>query len=275
MKFGLCCSPQLLGFPESQFQDNIVRLVDAGAEYLEFGVAATTPESNEGEFEKLQAALEAAPLRVEAFNSFIPAHHRITGPDVNLKKVLEYCNIALTRCRQLGADVVVLGSAGARKVPEGFDFAQAEKQFIDFCRELGPVAQENNITICIEPLNANEDNLILSVRHGAEIVDEVAHPHIQLLADLYHIELEGESLDNIAAAGNRLRHTHLADVGRVAPGFAASGEADFQGFLTALKQAGYEESTHTPRCSFEGSYENIFEQAAPLLTLLRARHAAA
>lgn len=270
MKFGLCCSPQQLGFEQGELVDNIRRLQTAGADYLEFTVAATHPEGNPDDWEAVCGAFENAPLRVEAFNSFIPAHHRITGPNVQLAGVLDYCSVALKRCRALGAQVVVLGSAGARKAPEEFDKQQAEKQFVEFCRELAPIAQDANITVCIEPLNHKEDNLILSVEHGARIVDEVAHPSIQLLADLYHIEIEGEPLENVAAAGSRLRHAHLADKGRVAPGFATEGEADFRGFFAALASAGYTEST-PGRCSFEGTYENIFAQAQPLIDFLEQR----
>jgi len=39
-----------------------------------------------------------------------------------------------------------------------------------------------------------------------------------------------------------------------------------------LHQAGYEESTRTARCSFEGSSPDIFAQAAPLITLLKQRY---
>src|SRR5687768_3694044 len=109
MKFGLCCSPQLLGYPGTDLVANIARLQKAGADYLEFGVAATLPEGDESEWANLRAALADAPLRIEAFNSFIPAHHRITGPNVDIKKVLEYSRVALSRCRDLGGDVVVLG----------------------------------------------------------------------------------------------------------------------------------------------------------------------
>jgi sugar phosphate isomerase/epimerase len=269
MKFGLCCSPQLLGFPDSLFQSNIQRLQNAGADYLEFGVGATVPEGDDSEWKTLRDALQGAPLQVEAFNSFLPPHHRITGPEVDLQSVLDYSHVALHRCRELGGEVVVLGSAGARKVPEGFDENRAQEQFVEFGRALGPVAADAGVTVCIEPLNHNEDNLILSVEHGARILDEIAHPNSQLLADLYHIEIEGEPLENVAAAGARIRHSHLADVGRVAPGYAEQGEADYKGFYAALHGA---ESTFSLRCSVEGSYADIYTQAAPLLKLLRQRH---
>lgn len=274
MKFGICCHPTSLG-AEASFQDDIAALQAATVEYLEFPVAAVSPEGSESDFVDLQRRLDGAALKVEAFNGFLPGHHRITGPDVDLGKVLAFCGVALPRCKALGGDVVVLGSAGARKVPDGFDLLEAERQFVAFCREVAPIAAQAGITICIEPLNAREDNLILSVAHGARIVDEVAQPSIQLLADFYHMMEENEPLENVVEAGGRLRHTHLADVGRVAPGFAVGAEADFTGFFRALKASGYEGSTPSARCSFEGSYDDMLSQTPSMIALLKERYAMA
>jgi sugar phosphate isomerase/epimerase len=277
MKLGICCGPgSFVPQADADPLESLPRLVEilqeAGADYIEFPVGAVMTEGGAAEFEKLRATLQSAPLRVEAFNSFIPATHRITGPDVDVPRVLEYCRTALERCKALGGDVVVLGSAGARKVPEGFDKNTAEEQFIQFCRELGPVAADAGITITIEPLNSKEDNLVLSVEQGARLVETVAHPNIQLLADFYHMFEENEPVENVAAAGSQLRHTHLADIGRVAPGYAEEGEADFTGFFRNLRRAGYDQIA-APRCSFEGRFEDIAAQSGPLLKLLRQRWA--
>lgn len=280
MKFGICCSPAALETETSGFAESVAKLKSAGVDYLEFPVASLTPASDDSALETLQNQTAKSALPIVAFNGFLPAHQRITGPDVDLRAVLEYSQTALARCKKLGGEVVVLGSGKARRVPDGFDGALAEKQFIEYCRELAPIAQENAITICIEPLNTREDNLICSVERGAKIVDEVAQPAIQLLADFYHMMEDGEPLENVVAANGRLRHTHLADRGRVVPGYAAKGEADFTGFFRALKGAGYA-TRSTPsvgpavRCSFEGRFENLMKQAAPMVELLRARFEAA
>ena len=194
MKFGICCGPTSLAAENGELASSIARLMDtmqdARADYVEFGVAAVHPAGDRAKFEELREAVASAGLRVEAFNSFIPAHHRVTGPEVDLESALGYCRSALLRCRELGGAVVVLGSAGARKVPPEFDTEQAEKQFVRFCRALGPLAEEAGIDIALEPLNAREDNLLLSVEHGAKLVDEIKQPRIRLLADLYHMAEE-------------------------------------------------------------------------------------
>ena len=264
MKFGICCAPDALGDPARLFDV----LTEAGADYVEWGVGATM--KSEDDFEKLRSIVADAPLKPEAFNGFIPASHRITGPDADLEKALDYASEAMRRCRALGAEVIVLGSGGARRLPDGWAPTRGLDQFETFCRELGPRAAEHEIVIAIEPLNHTEDNLVNSVAAGAAIVDAVAHPNIKLLADFYHMHHDEEAVEDAAKVGERLVHTHLADLGRVAPGFAEQGEADFVGFFRALNAAGYD-----ARCSFEGRTKDLAAQAKPIIAHMKQRQSEA
>ena len=264
MKFGICCAPNALGEPARLFDV----LTEAGADYVEWGVGSVM--GSEADWEKLRAAVAGAPLAPEAFNGFIPASHRLTGPDVELDKVLDYASEAMRRCRALGAQVIVLGSGGARRLENGWEPTRGLDQFETFCRELGPRAAQHDITIVIEPLNRSEDNLVNSVAAGAAIVDAVDHPNIKLLADFYHMFHDDEAVDDVAKVGDRIKHTHLADLGRVAPGFAPEGEADFVGFFRALNAANY-----NARCSFEGKTTDLAAQAAPIIAHMKQRHSEA
>ncbi len=208
------------------------------------------------------------PLKIEAFNSFIPASYPVTGPKADMRRTLGYCERALPRCKALGGEVVVLGSGAARRFPADFPRADAEKQFVEFCYELGAVAHKNGLIIALEPLNSSDDNLCISVEHGARLVDQIGHPNILLLADQFHIAYEHEAYEQIYHAGARLRHVHVADVGRVAPGFAEIGEENFIGLFKILRKVGY-----PGRCSFEGKFTNLAAQAGPMIAFLRKRWA--
>ena len=273
MKFGLCCGPTALAQENESLTASVTRLMDvlqdAGADYVEFPVAALAVEGEKSTFEELKSALQDAPLKVEAMNGFIPPHHRITGPDVDIPKVLSFCDEALSRAHQIGVPVIVLGSGGARKVPDGFEHATAIEQFNQFCRELGPVAERHDVRIAIEPLNTREDNLINTVAQGEQTVKAVNHPHIKVLADFYHMFADNEPLSNIVDAGPDLWHTHLADTGRITAG-TAEEEADFHGFFKALKNSGYAAQPYA-HCSFEGRIQSITEQAKPMFAFLRKR----
>jgi sugar phosphate isomerase/epimerase len=268
MQFGLCWSPSA-----TQMQDHkelaraLEGLKKTGADYLEMGASALLCE--QPAFETLRRQMQEADLSVPAVNSFIPGIYRLTGPEADHSKALDYCRRVLTRAQEIGVEVIVLGSSGARRKPDGFGQESAEAQFCEFCRALAPLADASGIDIAIEPLNAQEDNLILSVEEGARLVDIIDRPRIQLLADLYHISQEKEPLEHVAQAGARLRHAHLADRGRVVPGLAPE-EEDFIGFFTALQRSGYA-ARQNARCSFEGHSDDLLTQGAPLLAFLRRR----
>ena len=264
MKFGICCAPHALGEPARGMEI----MAQAGADYVEWAVGAVM--SSQEEWQRLQDLVADAPLKPEAFNSFLPPSQRITGPDVRFDQTLDYATEAMRRCRALGAEVIVLGSGGARRVPDGWAPTRALDQFETFCRELGPRAAQHDITVVIEPLNQTEDNLVNSVAAGAAIVDAVDHPNIRLLADFYHMFHDDEPVANVAKVGDRLRHAHLADLGRVAPGCASEGEADFLGFFRALDAAGYD-----ARCSFEGKTHDLASQAKAIIAHMKQRHAQA
>src|SRR6185295_10484737 len=87
-------------------------LVDAKIDFAEFAVGAVTPDEPESVFETLRSDVAKFPIKVEAYNSFLPGKYPITGPNADLAAVLGYCKRALPRCRALGGDVIVLGSSG-------------------------------------------------------------------------------------------------------------------------------------------------------------------
>jgi sugar phosphate isomerase/epimerase len=274
MKFGVCTSPRALVEGDVNLNTAIQKLSafarEADIDFVEFAVSCVQAEGEQSEWQVLQKAVQRYKLPVPSFNCFIPAHHRLTGPDVQLNRVLDYARVVLQRCHELGGEVVVLGSGGARRIPEGFSHQEARRQFVAFCRALGPIAAETQMTVAIEPLNRREDNLINSVEAGAALVDEIAHSSIQLLADSYHMDEEAESYEQAAKAGRRLRHAHIADLGRKAPGFSVSGEAPFTDFFRALRSAGYASRTDA-RVAIECSWEDFAAQVAPSIALLRQR----
>lgn len=267
MKFGICCAPNSLkpNDERAPLSYLLQTLHDAGADYVEFGVS--TVAGDEAAFAAMRREVEDSPLRVEAFNVLLPQGYRLTGPDADVPRALEHCRQMLPRCKTLGGEVVVLGSGKARMAPDGFERARADAQFLEFCTGLGPIAANAGIVITIEPLNHLEDNLVLTLAQGAHIVDAVGHPNIQLLADLYHMTMDSEPVEEVSKAGARLRHTHVADLGRVAPGYA-DGEADFAGFFRNLRAVGYD-----ARCSFEGKFEDMAAQLKPALALMKQRWA--
>ena len=135
------------------------------------------PESDD--FTPILAAYASATLPVRAFNVFLPGDLKITGPAVDWPAVQTYVDEALRRVHLIGAKTVVFGSGGARNVPEGFSFEEANEQLVRFLYIVASVAEVLGITVVIEPLNRLESNVINSVPAGVELAEAVDSPRFR------------------------------------------------------------------------------------------------
>ena len=228
MRFGICTGTE-----------EVREAADAGYDYVELGASALLPNEDESAFAAVKKKLRKAPLPVEAFNGFLPNAYKVTGATVDLKAVGVYMDKALHRASEAGASIMVFGSGGARRMPEGFDDVnRAWEQLADAARLAAEIAAKYGVVIAMEPLLKRACNFFNRVDQGAAFVDRIAHPNLKLLADLYHVAAEHEPLSNIADAGARLAHVHIAT-----PAIPETGDGidyNFQGFFHALKQAHYD-----------------------------------
>jgi sugar phosphate isomerase/epimerase len=234
----------------------------AGFDYVEINaskVAALTDD----EFEQLAGQVSRLHIPVASANIFIPGGIKLVGPDIDPARQMAHVAATLTRLERLGVSVVVLGSGGARRVPEGFSRDEAFTQLVDFCRRIAPVARAHGITIAVEPLRRQETNLINTVREGVAFVKAVDRPDIRLVVDFYHLSQEQESADVILEAGALVAHTHIANPqGRVYP--LSNDEAAYGPFFASLCKIGY-----AGRLTIEASTPDFAAQAPRSLAMLR------
>lgn len=258
MRFGFCCRPQ----------DGALA-ADAGYDFIELHVQRDlVPEAPEANFAPLRAAIQASPLPALGANCFLPGKLKVVGPAVDPAAQDRYAEVALHRAAEVGMRFIVLGSGGARGVPEGFDHGEARKQFVDFARRAGTFAVRAGVVIVLEPLNRAEVNFLNHTAEGADLVREIAHPGVQLLVDSWHWSQEQEGPADILAGAGLYRHTHVATHGRRAiPGVEPT---DYAVFFRALKDCGYDGT-----CAVEGLSKDPAAEARLAPPLLRAAWAAA
>lgn len=209
----------------------------AGFDFIECTVLSLLPEESDDKFrETVLPSFLDSPVTVDAFNILLPRDLPIVGPHVDSKRIGKYLDKAFERIKQVGGQTVVFGSGGARNIPDGFNRKNGEEQIIEFLNGAAERAEASNITLVIEPLNKKESNVINSIPEAVEFAKKVNSPSIQVLADFYHMEEEQEPLENIVQAGALLKHVHVADTGRFAPG---TGIYPYESFVKTLHQAGY------------------------------------
>ena len=229
IQIGLCSGP-----------GSAAKLKAIGFQFIEGGVGGSLkPDKTDEEYASELERIKTCGLPMRSCNGFLPGSLRLTGPEEGLRHddAIKYAVKACERADQVGLTAIVFGSGGARNAPEGFDIDKAREQFIAFCKKLGPAIADRKVVIVLEPLNKKEANFLTTVSEGIEMMDEINHPRIRLLADIYHMMKDGEQPDSIRKAGSRIVHCHVAELeGRQFPG--KKGE-DLRAYYRALRDIGY------------------------------------
>jgi D-psicose/D-tagatose/L-ribulose 3-epimerase len=234
----------------------------AGFDYLEVRVSEVAALSD-ADFAATVAKFKQVGLPVLSANLFIPGDIKVTGPNIDKGRQMEYVRRALDRVSLLGVRLVVFGSGGARQVPDGFSKQEAFQQLVDFGKRLAPEARSRNMIIAIEPLRHQESNIINNSLDGLEWVNAVNDPNIQLMIDFYHYSVEKEDPSDIFKVKDHLRHLHMANpTGRVMP--LKWDEYNYAPFFAALRQLHYDRLI-----SVEASNKDLVAEGKQSVALLR------
>jgi len=231
--------------------ENMDVVINSGADYLEPGVQSfLVPAEPESKFLDNLAKIKGKSISIYACNSFIPGSMKSVGQEACHDSILKFAETAFRRAKKSGIKVIVFGSGGSRKIPDGFSKEDAKKQFTDLLKKMAPLAKKYGIMVVIEPLNKGETNFINSLAEAAEISTLVHDDNIQILADFYHMMRENESADEIIKYGAYIRHCHIAEKEkRTPPGTMGD---DFSSYFIALKKIDYK-----GRISIEANWDKF------------------
>ncbi len=120
-----------------------------------------------------------------------------------------------------------------------------EEQFAICCRtllELTEIAQDEGLTIVLEPLNDTVDHkghYLVKTEEAVKMIHFVDSPHLKLLYDIYHQQIsEGNVTSTILRNIKLIGHMHIADVpGRKQPG---TGELNYRNIFEAISKTDYD-----------------------------------
>jgi sugar phosphate isomerase/epimerase len=150
---------------------------------------------------------------------------------------------------------VTIGSINGRLGNDPEKRSLRRDEALDCLRECSKAAAEAGVTILLEPLNRYECDYLNTQEEGVGVIRQIGMPSLKLLADTFHMNIEEADITaSLRTAGSELRHVHLADSNRHAPGY---GHLDVRGVLRVLREIGYE-----GYLSFEVLPVPTFRQAA-------------
>lgn len=224
-------------YPELSFEHRIRRVADAGLDGIEFwgwrdkdlpkmkavanecGVAVTNMSGHR----------KGSPISSEDLELFITELDETVAVAQNLG-----CTTLMLLSNELGE-----GGRVRNSYPEREE-AKKETQLL-VALEAACSHIPENFSLVIEPLNTRLDhpgNFLSGMEQAVRIVDELAHPRVRVLADLYHLAVMGEDPLHVAGAyGDKIGYVHIADVpGRHEPG---TGTIQWAAVLRRLGESGY------------------------------------
>ena len=249
IELGICASPEQAAVVAPHY------------DYIELSLSTVLdPLQDDEQFAPTMAQLTELPLPARACNNFVNPQVKLVGPDVDWEAVAQYVQRGFARAEALGIERIVFGSGGARMVPEGFSREKAWQQLIRFCRLCAEQAYPT-LVVAIEPLNRGECNILNSFTEGVALAHDVDREQIQVLADIYHFEVEAEPLEHIRAGASVLAHVHLADSGRLHPG---TGSYPLRELFALLHELDYTQRASV-ECSWGDDYAAQVREAVAFL----------
>lgn len=289
MRFG-CCGSLVAQNPDKTGVEIVEKIAQYGYDYIELPLAEMM-QLSDADFAALCKRVERSGIRCEACNNFFPGRIRLTGPDVDEQAIRAYYAKALERAATLGVKSIVFGSAGAKRVPEGFDMDRAYQQVVQVTRETGEAAAKYSITIVIEPVRMPDCNIINTFAEGVQLAKTVGLDNVKVLIDFYHMVCEKENPEVLRKYGKEyLRHVHFSypsipeidgvhDPDNIRTIFegelhrrgwwrtfpSCREEWDYTDFIQALKDCGYQ-----GRVSLEAPVTDFDRQAQEALAFMKA-----
>jgi D-psicose/D-tagatose/L-ribulose 3-epimerase len=172
--------------------------------------------------------------------SVLPRELSLISPDAAVRgKTVAH----LAECFQAAAEAGAKLIAGPLYSPVGYlpgrrRTAAEWQNAVDRYRQLGPVLAENDVTVCLEPLNRFETYFLNTTADAVKLCAEIDHPNVGILWDTFHANIEEKSPARaLRSTGRFLKHVHTCENDRGTPG---SGHVDWSGVFSALRDLKYD-----------------------------------
>ncbi len=173
-------------------------------------------------------------ITIAGLNGVLPAtgFNVLVDDQVQRRRGIDQLKRVIDLCSDIGGHIVTVGSPGARNWPEGMPetvwFPRAVEAFKEWC----PHAADQGVLVNLEIVNRFEVNWGRTIDEGLAFLGPVSHPNLGLTIDTFHMNIEeGPFAAAIARGGPAIRHVHVADSNRQAPG---AGNLNFDLIISSL-----------------------------------------
>ena len=197
------------------------------------------------DLDAVKAAAESAGIAVSGFNG--DAAFSLINP-AQKNDYLAFLRQSIAAAKQIGARSLTIHSNALGEGGAVIDRCDHLSHTVKLCSMFDTLhgcaglAEDADIHLHLEALNITTDhagNFLTTTQMAAELTEMIGSPHLKILYDAYHMQLnEGSLCDNIRTYAGQIGHVHIADApGRHEPG---TGEINYRAVYQCLADAGYQ-----------------------------------
>lgn len=209
----------------------------AGFDAVEFWWPFATATPSDGDVDAFVAAVEDAGVRLVGLNFFagdMPGGDRgVLSLPARSAEFVANIPVAVDIASRLGCRA--LNALYGNRV-DGVDPAEQDALAAE---NLALAARSFDGVVLVEPLSGAPRYPLRTAADALAVIDRVGADNLRLLADLYHLTVNGDDLDAVIAEHTgRIGHVQIADApGRHEPG---TGSLDLNAHLEKLAANGYQ-----------------------------------
>jgi sugar phosphate isomerase/epimerase len=163
--------------------------------------------------------------------------HMTTPDEATWLRTRDYCKALIELCRDLGGKVMVLGSPKQRNILPGQTREGAWRRAVDLLTNV--VANNSDVTICIEPLSPAETDFINTVDDAMRMIRQINHPRLKLHLDIKALCSESRPVPDLirSVRAEDIGHFHVNDPNQYGPGM---GDVDYCPIAQAINDIRYD-----------------------------------
>ncbi len=182
-------------------------------------------------------------------------------------KTSDYLRELVYLCRDLGGNIMVLGSPLQRNFGPEMTHQQAMLHAADVLKRVVPALEECKVQIAVEPLGPQEGNFLNHASQARELIERVNSKQVQLHLDVKAMSSEGAPIESILRDhADIMIHFHANDPNKLGPGM---GEVDFVPIFRALKSIGYDGWVSVEVFDYSPGVETILRES--MTNMLKAQ----
>ena len=204
------------------------------------GIEIFAPSGNHVDQGELRTLLDLHDLRLAAVGTgagMIVHGHSLCNADESARQdACEFVNEVIDFGAAFGAPAIIGSMQGQAGTSQSREVALAS--LAESLRQLADYADGRGQRLLFEPLNRYETDLVRTLSDGMALLSRVGAGNLQLLADLFHMNIEEADLVRaIQDASGSIGHVHFVDSNRRAAGF---GHMDHRPVAQELISSGYQ-----------------------------------